>query len=139
MVVVFVLTLAGLVADPRVILGAPVWLKPAKFAISTAIYAMTFAWIFTYLAAWPRLTRIVGATTAAVLVLEVALIAVQAARGTTSHFNVGTPLDGAIFPRWASRSSSPGPRRSRSPSRCFGNRSRTDLSAGRCVSACSSP
>ena len=97
MLAVFVLTLAGLVADPRVIVGAPAWLKPAKFAISTAIYALTFAWIFTYLAAWPRLTRIVGAATAGVMVLEVALIAAQAARGTTSHFNIGTPSDAAIF------------------------------------------
>ena len=97
MLAVFVLTLAGLVADPRVISGAPAWLKPAKFAISTAIYAITFAWIFTYLTAWPRLARIVGATTAGVLVLEVASIAAQAARGTTSHFNVGTPLDAVVF------------------------------------------
>ena len=97
MLAVFVLTLAGLVADPRVIVGAPAWLKPAKFAISTAIYAFTFAWIFTYLAVWPRLTRIVGATTAGVMVIEVALIAAQAARGTTSHFNVGTPSDAIIF------------------------------------------
>jgi hypothetical protein len=97
MLVVFVLTLVGLVVDPRLIGGAPAWLKPAKFAISTAIYAITFAWIFTYLAAWPRLTRIVGATTAGVMVIEVALIAAQAARGTTSHFNIGTPLDALIF------------------------------------------
>jgi hypothetical protein len=97
MLVVFVLTLAGLVVDPRVIGGAPAWLKPAKFAISTAIYAMAFAWIFTYLAAWPRLTRTVGAVTAAVMVIEVALISMQAARGTTSHFNIGTPFDAVTF------------------------------------------
>jgi hypothetical protein len=32
-----------------------------------------------------------------ILVLETALIAVQAARGTTSHFNIDTPLNAAIF------------------------------------------
>ena len=97
LVIVFVLMLAGLAADPRTIGGAPAWLKPAKFAISTAIYAITFAWIFTYLPDWPRLTRIVGGITAVVMVLEVALIAAQAARGTTSHFNIGTPLDAIVF------------------------------------------
>ena len=97
MAAVLVLSLAGLVLDPRIVTGAPVWLKPAKFAVSTGIYALSVAWIFTYLEAWPRLRRIVGRTTALVLALEVALIDLQAARGVTSHFNVATPTDAAIF------------------------------------------
>ena len=72
-------------------------MKPAKFAISTAIYALTLAWIFTYLDTWPRLKRVVGWTTAIILVAEVALIDLQAARGVTSHFNVATPLDAVMF------------------------------------------
>jgi hypothetical protein len=87
----------GLLVDPRVITGAPAWLKPAKFAISTAIYMLTLAAIFTQLPAWPRTRRVVGWVTATVLVLEVAIIDTQAWRGTTSHFNVGTMLDGALF------------------------------------------
>ena len=83
--------------DARTITGAPAWLKPAKFAISTAIYMLTLAWVFTWLPDWPRTRRLVGWTTAAVLVLEVAIIDVQAWRGTTSHFNVGTALDGVLF------------------------------------------
>jgi hypothetical protein len=90
-------SLAGLWIDPRVITGAPAWLKPAKFAISTAIYALTLAWIFTYLPGWPRLRRFAGSATAAIFLLEVVLIDVQAWRGTTSHFNVGTPIDAVIF------------------------------------------
>jgi len=97
MLVVFVLSLVGLAAEPTIITGAPAWLKPAKFAISTAIYSLTFAWIFTYLEEWPRLKGIVGWTTAAVFVLEVAIIDVQAARGVTSHFNNSTPLDSILF------------------------------------------
>jgi hypothetical protein len=31
-------SLAGLLLDPRVITGAPAWLKPIKFAISISIY-----------------------------------------------------------------------------------------------------
>jgi hypothetical protein len=87
----------GLLTDPRVITGAPVWLKPAKFAVSTAIYMFTLAWVFTYLSEWPRLRKLVGRGTAAIFIVEVAIIALQAWRGTTSHFNYSTPLNGALF------------------------------------------
>jgi hypothetical protein len=90
-------SLLAMLADPRTITGAPAWLKPAKFAISIAIYSLTLAWVFTHLSAWPRMRRIVGWTAAAVFVLEVAIIDLQAWRGTTSHFNVGTPLDASLF------------------------------------------
>src|SRR5262245_8757412 len=83
----------GLLADPRIITGAPAWLKPLKFALSTAIYSLTLAWVFEALPDWPRLRRIVGWTTAIVFVLEVAAIDAQAWRGTTSHFNVSTPAN----------------------------------------------
>ena len=90
-------SLVGLWVDPRTITGAPAWLKPAKFALSTAIFTLTLAWIFTYLPAWARTRRVAGWTTAAALLLEVAIIAAQAWRGTTSHFNVATPLDLALW------------------------------------------
>jgi hypothetical protein len=97
MPVVAVPFLVGVFADPRVITGAPAWLKPFKFAISTAVYSLTLAWIFGWLADWPRARRVVGWTTAIVFVLEVGIIGTQAWRGTTSHFNVSTPLDGILF------------------------------------------
>jgi hypothetical protein len=90
-------SIAGIVVDPRVITGAPAWLKPFKFAVSTAVYSLTLAWIFSLLPDWPRVRRLVGWTTAVVFVLEVALIDLQAWRGTTSHFNVATPLDATFF------------------------------------------
>lgn len=86
-----------MLADPRVIEGAPAWLKPLKFAVSTAIYSATLAWVLRYLPDWPRLARQAAVVTAWVFVAEVALIAVQAARGTTSHFNTSSVFDGAIF------------------------------------------
>ena len=89
--------LVGLAIDPRNVTGAPVWLKPSKFAISTAIYLFTLAWIFGYLREWPQVRRIVGRATALIFVAEVAVIALQAWRGTTSHFNVSTPLNAALF------------------------------------------
>jgi hypothetical protein len=99
--ILMVAALAGslvmMAIDPRVISGAPAWLKPAKFALSTAIYALTLAWLFTYLPDRRRLTGIAGWGTALILVLEVGLIDFQAARGVTSHFNVGTAFDMAVF------------------------------------------
>ena len=87
----------GLVADPRTVTGAPVWLKPAKFAASIGIYTLTLAWVFSYLPAWSRTRRIVSRTTVVVMLVEWAIIALQAWRGTTSHFNIGTPLDATLF------------------------------------------
>ena len=97
MPVVAVASLVGIFVDPRVITGAPAWLKPFKFAVSSAIYSLTLAWIFTWLPNWPRMRRVVGWTTAIVFVLEVGIIDLQAWRGTTSHFNVATPFDRALF------------------------------------------
>jgi hypothetical protein len=100
MLVALAASAVGLWLDPRTIGGAPAWLKPAKFAASTAIYSLTLAWLFRYLSAWPRTRRIVSWTTAVVLVLEVAIISMPGgARGIDqSHFKTSaTPLDGALF------------------------------------------
>ena len=97
MVVVAGASVVGMLVDPRVITGAPAWLKPFKFAASTAVYSLTLAWIFGWLPDWPRARRVVGWTTAIVFVLEVAVIDAQAWRGTTSHFNVSTPLNATLF------------------------------------------
>lgn len=97
MLVAFAASCAGLLVDERTITGAPAWMKPAKFAISSAIFSGTMAWLFCYLTVWSRMLRITGRTLAAMLILEVAIIDIQAARGTTSHFNAETVLDGILF------------------------------------------
>jgi hypothetical protein len=97
MMPVFVLSLIGLFIDPRIITGMPAWLKSAKFAISIAIYTLTLAWVFQYLPEWPRVRSVTGWITSVVMVLEMGIIGIQAARGTTSHFNVGMPLDAVLF------------------------------------------
>jgi hypothetical protein len=97
MLVAAAASLAGMLVDPRVITGAPAWLKPFKFAISTAVYSLTLAWIFRWLPEWPRVRRAAGWTTAMVFVLEVSIIDAQAWRGRTSHFNVSTTLDAVLF------------------------------------------
>jgi hypothetical protein len=87
----------GLVVDRRVITGAPAWLKPAKFALSTMIAAWSFAFCIASTGIWRRLTRALDVILAASLFIEIALIDMQAARGVTSHFNLATQLDAAVF------------------------------------------
>lgn len=98
MLVALVAFLAGLALDARVVTGAPVWMKPAKFAASIAIYGATLAWLLSFLRERrPLLVPIVSWATAVLLGGEMAIIALQAARGTTSHFNNATPLDEALW------------------------------------------
>jgi hypothetical protein len=97
MLIVLAGAVVGLALDPRIIAGAPAWLKPAKFAVSIAIYSFTLAWIFSLIPEWTRTRRIVGWTTAVTMTLEIVLISLQAFRGTTSHFNVATLFDGVVF------------------------------------------
>lgn len=97
MLVVAAFSTAGITLDDRVITGVPAWLKPFKFAVSTGIYSLTLAWVFIALPQWRKVRGIVGWTTAVVFVLEVIVIDLQAARGTTSHFNIATRLDQVLF------------------------------------------
>ncbi|MBL8094483.1 MAG: hypothetical protein JNL73_09955 [Anaerolineales bacterium] len=87
----------GLALDPRTITGAPAWMKPAKFALSTALYAVTMAWILRHIDGHRRLVSLIGWGTATVFALELALIVLQVVRGVRSHFNFVTPLDAALF------------------------------------------
>ncbi|MDX2140883.1 MAG: hypothetical protein SF123_22555 [Chloroflexota bacterium] len=97
MIISLALTIIGVFADPRVITGQPAWLKPAKFAISIAIYSFTFVWLLGFVQGRPRLKAIAAWLTTITLTVEFVIIALQAARGTTSHFNFSTALDGALF------------------------------------------
>lgn len=90
------ISIVGLLVDPRIIGGAPAWLKPAKFGISTATYLVTLAWMIRDLPR-TRLLRAAEWLIGAILVVETSVIMVQAARGRLSHFNIDTPLDAAIF------------------------------------------
>jgi hypothetical protein len=90
-------TVVGLIVDERVITDAPAWLKPTKFAISTAIYAFTLVWLLGFVRGHSWLVGLVGNATAAALTIEVAIISLQVVRGTTSHFNETTTLDAALF------------------------------------------
>jgi hypothetical protein len=91
------LLVLGVLLDPRVITGVPAWVKPTKFALSIAVYSLTLAWVMSRLTVWPRARRLADRVIAGLFWLEIAVISLQAARGTTSHFNVGTPLDAWLF------------------------------------------
>ena len=97
MIAALVASCVGIFLDSRIITGVPAWLKPAKFAISTAIFSGTIAWLFRYITIWPKFMRAIGWVLSIVLVFEVAIIDLQAARGTTSHFNAATSRDAALF------------------------------------------
>jgi hypothetical protein len=94
---VLIVALIGLILDPRVITGAPAWLKPAKFAVSITIYSFTFLWLLSFVSSRPRLMHWAANVTAIGFIVEIIIIAGQAARGTASHFNVSTALDAALF------------------------------------------
>ncbi|MFL5806628.1 MAG: hypothetical protein ACJ8CR_33490 [Roseiflexaceae bacterium] len=97
MLALLLVSLAGLVLDPRMITGAPAWLKPMKFAISIALYSFTLLWLLTFVQGHPRLVRVVSVVTMASFVVETVIVVVQVVRGTTSHFNHSTPLDETLF------------------------------------------
>lgn len=85
------------ISDQRLILGINPWIKPMKFLISITCLLWTTAWFMPETA--PDLVRraLVRWTIASAMVIEIALIIIQAARGTTSHFNAATPFDLAVF------------------------------------------
>ena len=92
-----VVAVIGMVVDDRMITGLPLWDKPLKFAISVGIYALTFGWLIGQLQRGRRLAWWAGTIAAILLALEMIIVVGQALRYTTSHFNVGTPFDAALF------------------------------------------
>ncbi|MEU7869763.1 hypothetical protein [Dactylosporangium sp. NPDC049140] len=97
MAVLALAALTGIFADDRTLVGAPIWLKPFKFAVSIAVYATTIAWLLSLLERRPRLAWWLGTTIAGAMLGEIVIIVGQAVRGRQSHFNVGTPLDSVLY------------------------------------------
>lgn len=88
--------LVGLAVDPRTLAGEPVWVKPLKFCVSGALYAVGLAVLIG-----PIRTRWTGRMVewgvGGIMVAETVLIALQAFRGVRSHFNTSTAFDLALF------------------------------------------
>jgi hypothetical protein len=85
------------ISDQRLILGINPWIKPMKFLISITIFVWSIAWFMPETETEPIRRALVRWTIAGAMLIEIALIAMQAARGTTSHFNAETPFDLAVF------------------------------------------
>ncbi|MCU0654826.1 MAG: hypothetical protein MUF64_05915 [Polyangiaceae bacterium] len=78
------------------LLGPVSWRKPIVFGLSSGVTTLSVGWMAGLLPAtrWrARLSWIYAAT----MLLEIALIDAQRWRGVGSHFNLATPLDGAVF------------------------------------------
>ena len=93
-----VVALVLLPLDHRHVTGALVWVKPLKFSLSIVAYAWTLAWLLADLPApAQRSVRRLSWGVAVSMVVEQAVIFMQAARGTTSHYNVSSALNGILF------------------------------------------
>lgn len=87
-----VVSLIGLVVDTRVVTGLDAWAKPLKFSVSILLYCVTWAWLIAQLPRWKRIAHVAGTVIAVTIAIEQVIIMGAAASGTTSHFNVSTPL-----------------------------------------------
>lgn len=97
MAVLTVVAAVGIVADPRVLTGAPIWLKPFKFAVSFVVYGTTLAWMLSLLPRRSRVAEWAGTVIVAMSLAEMVVIVGQVLRGTTSHYNETTPLNAALW------------------------------------------
>ncbi|WP_116505946.1 hypothetical protein [Micromonospora sp. B006] len=97
MAVLTVVAAVGVVADPRMLTGAPIWAKPLKFAISFVLYGVTLAWMLSLLPRRSRAAERAATVIVAMSVVEMVVIVVQVLRGTASHFNGTTALNAALF------------------------------------------
>lgn len=93
----FILFLGLSLIDSRIVMGINTWIKPMKFALSIVIYLWTVGWFLEYLKNYRRSVRIISWGLAITMIIEIACIVFQAARGVQSHFNYSTVLDASIF------------------------------------------
>jgi hypothetical protein len=83
--------------DSTEVLGINRWIKPMKFFVSIAIFSWTTAVYMFYLKGFEKAARRISWGMIAIFAVEMIIITGQAARGTTSHFNIAKPLDGILF------------------------------------------
>jgi hypothetical protein len=96
-----VVALCGVVVDDRMLVGAAIWLKPLKFALSFGLYAFTSAWLLSLVRYRSRIGAVLGAAlgwaVVATSAIEIGIIVLQVVRGKRSHFNTETAFDEQLF------------------------------------------
>jgi len=97
MFILFVLLFIPFSIDNRQILGINPWIKPMKFCLSIGIYVWTIAWFLDYLKAYKRWKISISILIAFSMAIEMLVILIQAGRGETSHFNISSALNAALF------------------------------------------
>jgi hypothetical protein len=94
--VLFILMLIIAQFDYRQLMGINLWTKPIKFAISIAIYCLTWPLLLQYLPYEQLKRRFVNFTVFA-MSFEMLAIATQAARGQLSHYNTLGTYNALVF------------------------------------------
>ena len=77
------------------VMGVNAWFKPFKFALSIALHSWTMAWFIAYLPSFNQ--TIYQWSVVGLFGFEIVYIALQAAGGQLSHYNVRTPVYRALY------------------------------------------
>ena len=87
-------------SDHRLIREVGVWVKPMKFMLSTALFALTTVWVLKVahsdldqMPVYPWIVALLVLTS----LFEVAYISYQASQGSASHYNVSDPFHAFMF------------------------------------------
>jgi hypothetical protein len=71
-------------------------IKPLNFTMSMAMYLATVVILLDYLRASMWWKKVIGWGVSICILTGITCITMQAARGTTSHFNISTPFDSTV-------------------------------------------
>lgn len=93
----FLLSLLAMVLDTRELAGLNVWIKPAKFLVSTFIFLWTVTWYLEQYSFPEKMKTWIANAFTALLSIENIIISIQAGRGVISHYNESSAFDGLMF------------------------------------------
>jgi len=96
----FILLACVLIAmyfDHREILGLNIWMKPAKFFLSTGLYLWTLGWLLNYVEAPIVARSSLGTIASIIMMFENVGVFGQAIRGERSHFNFTSGLNSGVY------------------------------------------